>query len=109
MNGICVTRVKRQRGVRGQGKERTRTRATIRKGRRQGKTGSVANKRKEESPIGGFSSVGEKNGEGVVGEEEETEGKAAGRGRSWFVIFSWKNWVKSCVTAEVGAGGGRRV
>lgn len=89
-------------------RERKRTRATIRKGRRQGKTGSVANKRKE-SPIGGFSSVGEKNGEGVVGEEEETEGKAAGRGRSWFVIFSWKNWVKSCVTAEVGAGGGRRV
>lgn len=90
-------------------RENKRTRATIRKGRRQGKTGSVANKRKEESPIGGFSSVGEKNGEGVVGEEEETEGKAAGRGRSWFVIFSWKNWVKSCVTAEVGAGGGRRV
>lgn len=69
----------------------------------------MANKIKEEGHIGGFSSVGEKNGERVVGGEEETEGKAAGRGRSWFVIFSWKNQVKSCVTAEVGAGGGRRV
>lgn len=69
----------------------------------------MANKRKEERHTEAFSSVGEKNGERVIGGEEETEGKAAGRGRSWFVIFSWKNWVKSCMTAEVEAGGGRRV
>lgn len=106
---MCYESKEAERRERSRQRENKRTRATIRKGRRQGKTGSVANKRKEESPIGGFSSVGEKNGEGVVGEEEETEGKAAGRGRSWFVIFSWKKWVKSCVTAEVGAGGGRRV
>lgn len=43
----------------------------------------MANKRnEEESCIGGFSSVGEKNEEGVVGGEEETESKATGRGRS---------------------------
>lgn len=43
-------------------REREDKSAAIRKGRRQGKTGSVANKRKEESHIGDFSSVGEKNG-----------------------------------------------
>ena len=48
MNGTCIMRVKRQRGVkRSRRRENERTRMAIRKVRRWDKTGLVANKRNE--------------------------------------------------------------